>query len=65
VNAEWTTLVILTTMLRARWSELRRDDAGYSTEAIILIAILAALALAVGGIIVAKITAKANSIPTG
>ena len=35
-----------------------------TTEAVIVIAGLAALALAVVAIIVAKVTAKANSIPT-
>ena len=40
----------------------RRDEAGYSTEAVIWIAILAGLAIAVGAIIVAKVTSKANSI---
>jgi hypothetical protein len=41
-----------------------RDERGEITSTTITIAILAALALAVGAIIVAKVTAKANSIPT-
>ena len=38
------------------------DDAGTVVEKVILTAIFAALAIAVGAIIVAKVTAKANSI---
>jgi len=38
------------------------DDAGSVVEKVILTAIFAALALAVGAIIVAKVTAKANTI---
>ena len=52
--------------LAARWQALRAEpDAGYSTEAVIVTALLAALALAAVGIIVAKVIAKANSITTG
>ena len=40
-------------------------DDGMTTETVIITAILAALALAVGAIIVAKVTTKANDIPTG
>jgi hypothetical protein len=39
-----------------------RDDAGYSTETVIVTALLAAAALAAVGIIVAKVRAKAGSI---
>ncbi len=53
-------------VLAARWQALRADpDAGYSTEAVIVTALLAALALTAVGIIVAKVLAKANSITTG
>lgn len=41
-----------------------RGDAGYTTEAVIVIAGLAALAIAVVAIIVAKVTSAANNIPT-
>ena len=52
--------------LAARWQALRAEpDAGYSTEAVIVTALLAALALTAVGIIVAKFIAKANSITTG
>ena len=44
----------------------RRDERGAMTaEQVILTAIFAAGAIVIGGIIVAKFTAKANSIPTG
>ncbi len=53
-------------VLGARWRALRADpDAGYSTETVIVTALLAALALTAVGIIVAKVVAKANSITTG
>jgi len=39
-------------------------DGGYTTEAVIVIAGLAALAIAVVAIIVAKVTSAANNIPT-
>ena len=41
-----------------------RDERGEITSTTITIAVLATLALAVGAIIVAKVTDKANSIPT-
>jgi hypothetical protein len=41
-----------------------RGDAGYTTEAVIVIAGLAALAIAVLVIIVNKVTSAANNIPT-
>ena len=41
-----------------------RGDAGMTTEMVIIIAGLAGLALVVLSIVVAKVTAKANSIPT-
>ncbi len=48
-----------------RLHESRDDETGaFTTETAIVTAILAALALAVGAIIVAKVTAKAESIPT-
>ncbi|MGE0295279.1 hypothetical protein [Pseudonocardia sp.] len=56
--------------LLARVAEGRRrmreqPDAGYSTEAVLVTALLVALALAVVAIIAAKITEKANSINLG
>ncbi len=53
-------------VLGARWRALRAEpEAGYSTETVIVTALLAALALTAVGIIVAKVIAKANSITTG
>ncbi|MHB1585079.1 MAG: hypothetical protein ACYCU7_09135 [Acidimicrobiales bacterium] len=53
-------------VLVARWRALRAEpEAGYSTETVIVTALLAALALTAVGIIVAKVIAKANSITTG
>ena len=51
---------------RARDRVLERDwraDDGMTTETVIITAILAALALAVGAVIVLKVTTKASSIP--
>lgn len=55
----------LTSRLRERTTRLRtrlRDDAGYSTETVIVTALLVVLAIAVVGIIAAKVTDKASSI---
>jgi hypothetical protein len=49
---------------RATAARARTDERGAVTETVIIVAIFAALALAVGAIIVMKVTAKANSIPT-
>ena len=66
----WTRLLAATTSslvhttrttLRHRYSG-RPADAGYTTEAVIVTALLAAGAIAIVAIIVAKITARANSI---
>jgi hypothetical protein len=48
---------------RATAARLRDDERGEVTEKVLLVAIFAALALAVGAIIVYKVTQKANSIP--
>lgn len=61
-------LDIVARVVRARLAEVRRrarSDAGYTTETIVVTALLAILALAVVGIVVAKVTAKANSIDLG
>lgn len=64
---------MLTQQIVILWSYLRShtravggwNDAGTVVEKVILTAIFAALAIAVGAIIVAKVTAKANSINLG
>jgi len=58
------------TCLQAMWSFTRtlwsaastRGEDGSVVEKVILTAVFAALAIAIGAIIVAKVTAKANSI---
>jgi len=50
-------------MLCDRW-RLQRDERGDVSEKVIIVAIFAALAIGAGAIIVAKVTAKAESIPT-
>jgi hypothetical protein len=53
----------LWTMLTARWKLLHREpDAGYSTETVLVTALLVAAALAVIAIIIAKVTEKATGI---
>ena len=53
-------------MLRARLAAARRTgDAGYTTETVVVTALLVALAIAVVAIIVAKVTGAANAIDLG
>ncbi|HTD49544.1 MAG TPA: hypothetical protein VK771_03030 [Acidimicrobiia bacterium] len=61
---ELAVLTFLIPVLRARWGTTSRDEHGDVTEKVIIVAIFAALAIAAGAIIVAKVTAKANAIPT-
>lgn len=57
---------LLSARLRARIDELRRNpDAGYTTETVVVTALLVVAALAVMAIIVTKVTAKANGINLG
>lgn len=54
------------TALRARLEELQRDpDAGYTTETVLVTALLVAAAVTVVAIIVAKVIAKAHGIDLG
>ena len=55
-------ITVLWTIAQARAAEARRDERGEITEKVIIIAVFAALAIAVGAIIVAKVTAKADAI---
>jgi hypothetical protein len=56
-------LAALWTTLKTRWEVLRREpEAGYSTETVLVTALLVVLALAVIAILVAKVTSKANGI---
>jgi hypothetical protein len=52
-------------LLLDRLTALREDEAGYSTEAVVVIALLVAMALVALGIIAAKVISKAKSINTG
>jgi hypothetical protein len=55
----------LFTVLHGRWQALRAEpDAAYSTEAVIVTALLAGLALTAVGIIVYKVVTAANNITT-
>jgi hypothetical protein len=61
-----TLLSQLTRELHRRWQLLRAHrDAGYTTETVVVTAMLIALALLVVAILVAKVTSKANSIDLG
>ena len=55
-------LQVLASVLRARVAASWRSEDGSAVEKVILTAVSAALAIAVGAIIVAKVTAKAKSI---
>ena len=58
------TVTVLTTWASAVAARTTKDERGSMvTETVILVAIFAALAIAVGAIIVTKVTQKANSIP--
>ena len=61
---ELAVISILIPMLRVRWDGACRNERGDVTEKVIIVAIFAALAIAAGAIIVTKVTAKANAIPT-
>ena len=61
---ELTFLHFLYSLAAQRLARARSDERGEVTEKVILIAIFAALAIAAGAIIAAKVTAKANSITT-
>ena len=59
-------LTYLAAELRHRWQAVRATkDGGYSTEAVVVTAVLAVGAALVLGIVVAKLVAKANNINLG
>jgi hypothetical protein len=63
---ELTILRHLLELLRARWQVLRAEpEAGYSTETVVVTALLVGLAIAVIAIIAVKVTSTANNINTG
>ncbi len=53
---------VLLAVASARWTATRRSEVGSVVEKVILTAVFAALAIAIGAIIVAKVMDKANSI---
>ena len=62
---EFEVLRYLTARLRAAWAAARENgEGGYSTEAVIVTALLAAAAIIVIGIIVRKVRNAAESIRT-
>lgn len=59
----WTSIQALVDVARARIQTLREDpDAGYSTEAVVVTALLAALAIAALAILTIKVIGKVNGI---
>lgn len=57
-----TQLTVLVATVRARIEQIRADERGYSTETVLVTALLVAMALAVIAIIVGAVTRKANEI---
>ena len=57
-----TQLLWLAALVRSRLSDAVGAEEGSVVEKVVLTAVFAALAIAVGAVIVAKVTAKANSI---
>lgn len=56
----------VTAFLSSRAARLREtNDSGYTTETVVVIALLVAMAIAVIAIITAKVIAKANSLNLG
>lgn len=59
----WTRTTALFNDLRSTWRKLNENpDAGYASEAVLVTALLILGAIIVIGIIVAKVTSKANQI---
>lgn len=58
----WTPVLIVLAYMRALALRLHRDEGGYTTETVLVTALLVALALVVIGLIVAVVTRKAQSI---
>jgi hypothetical protein len=66
VFAELTFIRQLIAHLRHRLQVLRaQPEAGYSTEAVVVIALLVAMAITAVGIIAAKVISTAHNISTG
>lgn len=63
LRAQLAAMIVLAALRDGLAARAARDERGEVTSTTIMIAVLATLALAVGAIIVAKVTQKANSIP--
>jgi hypothetical protein len=61
----WTTLATVVGQLRAHLDTLRRDQAGYSTETVVVTALLVLLALTVMAALTAAVLAKVRGIDFG
>lgn len=55
-------VTVIVAAVRARIEQIRQDERGYTTETVVVTALLAAAAIAVIGIIATAITRKANEI---
>lgn len=67
INSPEVTLLrayVVAWVARIRGDHLRRDERGEIAQTVIIVAVLAAAAIAITAIIVAKFTAKAKTIPT-
>jgi hypothetical protein len=58
----FTEVQILIARMRSELKRLRHDEGGYTTEAVVATALFVTGALIVIGILIAKVTAKANGI---
>ncbi|GLZ30875.1 hypothetical protein Lesp02_30640 [Lentzea sp. NBRC 105346] len=58
----FTEVQILIARLHAELDRLRHDEAGYSTEAVVVTALLVTLALSVIAVIAVKVAQKASGI---
>ena len=56
---------VLWAVAMARIQQARHDQRGEITEKVVIVAVFAALAIAVGAIIVSKVTSKAEAINLG
>lgn len=62
----WTYILIVADTIKVRWKTVNDDpEAGYASEAVLVTALLVLGALVVIGIIIAKVTSKANEIDLG
>ena len=63
--SELTYVQMMMTHLCSRLREARRNEDGYSTEAVVVTSLLVVMAIAAVAIISVKVLDKANSLQTG